>query len=291
MKDKKKFTKGKANRRSLADRMKAYENVITGASLIERLPIYARVDMRAGHSFCKGLDKPFDSAYSNAMRFATAYVLEHTGAIVASSQSDESSFCWLDDTKIPFGTRLFKLESVIASMFTSAFFKACIGTKLENKLEKMLPSFDCRCCNLPNLSEAANMFCWREQDSKKNSITLLALEHFSTKQLDKKNGIDKIAMLKDIGVDYWKTIPEDLRNGAYFRRETYSKEVSEEDLACNPKMKLPAKSADGKYYVTRSHVVQFYPGMSLDEMSNKEDVLFRHAIAMKKNSNNDNTIQ
>ena len=72
MKDKTKFTKGKANRRSLADRMKAYENVITGASLIERLPIYARVDMRAGHSFCKGLDKPFDSAYSNAMRFATA---------------------------------------------------------------------------------------------------------------------------------------------------------------------------------------------------------------------------
>ena len=134
------------------------------------------------------------------------------------------------------------------------------------------------------------MFCWREQDSKKNSITLLALEHFSTKQLDKKNGIDKIAMLKDIGVDYWKTIPEDLRNGAYFRREVYSKEVSEEDLARNPKMKLPAKSADGKYYVTRSHVVQFYPGMSLDEMSNKEDVLFRHAIAIKKNSNNDNNI-
>ena len=281
----KKVSKGKANQRTLGDRMKTYEAVTTQTCLIEKLPIYARIDMRAGHTFCRGLEKPFDAAYVNAMKLATAYVLEKTGAVVASTQSDEASFCWLDDTKIPFGTRLFKLQSVLASLFTSAFYKACLGTKLEKKLDKMLPSFDARVINLPNLQEAANMFLWRERDSVKNSITLLALEHFSTKQLDKKNGDDKIAMLKKIGVDYWKTIPEDLRNGAYFRRELYTKAVDESFLAKTSKAKWPPQASDGKYYVTRSHVVQFYPGMALDSIANKEDVLFAGAKAVKKGKN------
>ena len=74
-KSKKVFSKGKANQRSLADRMKTYEAVTTGTCLIEKLPIYARIDMRAGHSFCRGLEKPFDSAYMNTMKTATAYVV------------------------------------------------------------------------------------------------------------------------------------------------------------------------------------------------------------------------
>ena len=53
------FSKGNANRETLADRMKKYEAVTTELSLVPRLPIYARIDMRAGHSFCKNLDKPF----------------------------------------------------------------------------------------------------------------------------------------------------------------------------------------------------------------------------------------
>ena len=80
--------------------------------------------------------------------------------------------------------------------------------------------------NLPTLAEAANMLMWREQDAVKNSITLLALEHFSTKQIHKKNSADKVKMLADIGVDYY-CIPEDLRNGAYFHRVVGSKTLSD----------------------------------------------------------------
>ena len=47
----KKFTKGKANGVTLADRMKKYEAVTTSTSLIEQLPIYARIDMCTGHTF------------------------------------------------------------------------------------------------------------------------------------------------------------------------------------------------------------------------------------------------
>ena len=38
---------------------------------------------------------------------------------------------------------------------------------------------------MPSLDEAANMVLWRERDSIKNSITLLALEHFSNKEIEK----------------------------------------------------------------------------------------------------------
>jgi tRNA(His) 5'-end guanylyltransferase len=192
------FTKGKANRVTLAERMKKYEAVTTGTTLIERLPIYARIDMRAGHTWCRDLIKPFDPDYCNAMKEATSYIVEKTGAIVGYCQSDEASFVWLDSSKTPFETRLFKLQSILSSMFTAAFIKACVNTKLWNKIENgKLPSFDCRVCNMPSLDEAVNMILWREQDSIKNSITLLALEYFSNKEIHKKNSVDKIEMLAD----------------------------------------------------------------------------------------------
>ena len=268
---------------SLATRMKTYEAITTETKLIERLPIYCRVDMRAGHSFCRGLDKPFDKDYTNAMRAATSYIVEETGAVVGYTQSDEASFVYLDDTKIPFGTRLFKLESVIASMFTGAFYKACLGTKLEKKVWKILPTFDARFLNLPSLSEAANMILWREKDSIKNSITLLALEHFSDKRIHGKNSNEKIEMLHDIGVFYY-SMAQDLRNGAYFRREVYDKILSKEELAKIPEKQLAnlKKNNNGEYVVTRSHVVQFFLGTELMKIENKEGVLFNREEAILK---------
>lgn len=268
------FSKGNANRETLADRMKKYEAITTSTNLIERLPIYARIDMRAGHTWCKNLDKPFDIAFSDSMKYATSYIVEKTGAILGYCQSDEASFCWIDHTKLPFGTRLFKLESVFASMFTAAFIKSCMRSKLASMLNIVLPSFDCRVMNLPNINEMANMILWREKDSIKNSITLLALEHFSNDDLHKKNSKDKINMLKDVGVDYYVDIPEDLRSGAFFRREVFRREVTTYEIAKRPLVKWPEPDADGKIYVMRSRVVQFSIGMPLISVANRIGVLF-----------------
>lgn len=238
--DDKRSTKGKANRRSLADRMKCYEDVTTGISLIERLPIYARIDMRAGHTFCRGLDTPFDSAFSQAMHDATRHLVEKTGAILGHCQSDEASFVWLDSSKIPFGTRLFKLQSVLASMFTSAFLKACLAGKLRDRALKLLPSFDCRAMNMPDLEECANMVLWRVRDSVKNSITLLALTKFSNSQLHKKNSDDKIRMLRDeAGIDWETALTYDQKYGAFFRRELYQKVLTEDEIKKIPSRNLP----------------------------------------------------
>lgn len=47
---------------TLGDRMKNnYEN-ITRYYLTRRMPVIIRVDMKAGHTFTKGMKKPFDMA-------------------------------------------------------------------------------------------------------------------------------------------------------------------------------------------------------------------------------------
>lgn len=282
--EKKKFSKGKANARPLSERMKTYEAVTTETRLIEKLPIYARIDMRAGHTWCRGLQKPFDQRYVEAMQKATAYVVEKTGAAMGMTQSDEASFVWLDDTKIPFGTRLFKLQSVLASMFTSAFIVEASRNGLSPRIAKTLPSFDCRVMNLPNLEEAANMVMWRSMDSVKNSITLLALEHFSNKQIHGRNGEDKIRMLAEKGVDYY-AVPENLRLGSFFRRETYEKTLTQTELA-----KIPEKQRildkNGEMKVVRSHIVAFSPKIPLTEIANKSGVLFLSEEPVRKENCN-----
>lgn len=137
--------------------------------------------------------------------------------------------------------------------------------------------------NIPSLDEAANMILWRERDSIKNSITLLALEHFSDKEIECKNSDDKIKMLQDLkGIDYFKTIPEDLRNGAYFRRETYFKTLTDEELKCIPEKNWPIPGPNGERCVIRSHVVQFYLGVTLNSIDNKDDALFSKAKPVLK---------
>lgn len=268
----------------MSKRLKTYEAVTTEIRLIEKLPIYARVDMRAGHTWCHGLQKPFDQRYAAAMQKATAYIVEKTGAAMGMTQSDEASFVWLDDTKIPFGTRLFKLQSVLASIFTSAFIVEAGRNGLAPRIAKSLPSFDCRVLNLPNLEEAANMVMWRSMDSVKNSITLLALEHFSNKQIHGKNGEEKIKMLAEKGVDYY-AVPENLRLGSFFRRETYEKTLAPVELA-----KIPEKQRildeNGEMKVVRSHVVAFSPKMPLTEIANKPGALFMSEEPIRKENSN-----
>ena len=270
-------SKGNANRQTLSDRMKKYESVTTELSLLPNAPVYARVDMRAGHSFTKNLRKPFDIDYANAIKAATAYIVEKAGPVWGYCQSDEASFIWEDTSKIPFETRLFKLQSVLASMFTAAFFNACLGTRLKDRACRVtstsFPSFDCRVCSMPSLEECANMLLWRERDCLKNAITLVALEHFSSKQIHKKNSAEKVAMLRGVGVDFGRDVDEDFRYGSWFRRIVFQRELDAETLAKIPERQ---KKLDefGRMFVTRSEVRQAKFGMPLSDMSNRLAVLF-----------------
>lgn len=276
------MSKGDANRQSIGERMKEYEAVTTSATLVKRLPLYARLDMRAGHTFCRGLDKPFDNAYASTMQEVTRQLVAKLGAAIGYTQSDEISLVWKDTSQAPFENRLFKLESVFAGMASAIFAVVGSKTKLKAKIEKIFPCFDCRVLNLPNLAEAANMLQWREQDSIKNSITLLALEHFSNKDIFKKNSAEKIKMLADIGVDYF-SIPQELRNGAYFAREVVDRTMSNIELGQIPEKHRPKPSPDGFVHVVRTVVNMFSLGSSLVDMDmeSKIEALFKEKTITK----------
>lgn len=272
----------------LDDRMKEYESVTTSYSLIQRLPVYVRIDGRAFHTFCRGLVKPFDPDFVSTMQKTCAYLVEKTNATVGYVQSDEISLCWPEPSKIPFETRLFKIESVFAAMATSAFTLFGLQTSLKDRIEKMMPHFDARCCQLPSMDELANMILFREMDCLKNSITMVALSKFSHGKLQNKNGDDKIKMLASIGVDYMVDVPEHLRHGSYFRRELYDKILTNEELAKIPQKNWPAANENGEHSVVRSHVIQFKIGMPLVDVENKAAVLFEHATAIKKTASKTN---
>ena len=282
--------KNPGNRKNtpLDDRMKEYEAVTTSYSLIHRIPVYARIDGRAFHTFCRPLNKPFDDDFVSVMQKTCAYLVEKTNALVGYVESDEISLAWAEPSKMPFETRLFKLESVLAAMATSAFTLYGLETKLADRIRSLMPHFDCRVCQLPDLSELANMFVWRQQDCLKNSITMVALSKFSHNELQGKNSVDKVNMLLTKGINYYDDIAEHLRLGSFFRRELYYKTLTADEVNKIPEKNrgtlLHEHSTDGidTYAAIRSHVVQFYPEYPLQEIENKIEVLFNHATAERK---------
>ena len=271
---------------SLDSRMKEYEAVTTNRALMNRVPVYARIDGRSFSSFCQGLDKPFDMVFVDVMQKTCAHLVEETNAALGYVMSDEISLVFLEASKVPFETRLFKLESVLAAMATSAFTLYGLKTKLKDKIEKMMPHFDCRVCNLPNLVEAANMILFREQDCLKNSITMVALSKFGHAKLQGKNSTDKIKMLADAGIIYERDIDEHLRLGSYFRREVYEKVLTADEFAKIPE-KQRKPDENGQMKAMRSHVVQFRLGSPLHAIENKADVLFNSAVPILKGSKSD----
>lgn len=260
-------SKGNANRVSLGDRMKEFESVHTQTSLVPGIPVYVRIDGRCFHTFTRGLDKPFDKDFAWTMKEVTKHLHDKTNAFISYMQSDEISLCYLEPSKMPFETRLFKLESVLAGMASAAFCVYGMKTKLKDRIEKFIPHVDCRVCQMP-LEEIPNMLLFRERDCLKNAITLTALEHFSNKQIHKKNSDEKIEMLASVGVDFNKDIDEDFRYGSWFRRVVFKKELDAETLAKVPE-KQRTFDENGKMLVIRSEVRQIKFGMPLSKIENK----------------------
>lgn len=273
-------SKGNANRVSLGDRMKEFEMVHTQTSLVPGIPVYVRIDGRSFHTFTRGLQKPFDPDFAWTMKETTKHLHDRTNAFISYVQSDEISLAYLEPSKMPFETRLFKLESVLAGMASAAFCIYGSKTKLKDRIEKFIPHFDCRVCQMP-LEEVPNMLLFRERDCLKNAITLESLEHFSNKQIHKKNSEEKIEMLKGIGIDFSKDIDEDFRYGSWFRRVVFQKELDAETLA-----KIPEKQRkldeNGKMVVTRSEVRQIRFGMPLSKIENKLEAVLGKAEPIAK---------
>lgn len=261
---------------SLGDRMKRYESQTTTTLLIPELPVYARIDGRAFHTFCRGLEKPFDMIMVKIMQEVCKRLVESSNAVLGYTQSDEISLGWVDFTKAPFDGRLFKLESVLASMATAYFIDSVYNLVMTeekriqfvNKCRKYGPSFDCRVFQVPTMMELANAFVWRENDAFKNSVSMVAQANFSHRELQGKNSFEMQEMYFQKTGNNFNDLPDYLKRGSYFKRVLVKKTLNEETLK-----KIPEKDRPKDNVVLRSEVKQLnLPIMRYE--SNKIELYF-----------------
>ena len=314
---------------SLGDRLKKYEYLSTSRQLMPNTPVYARIDGRAFHTFCNGLQKPYSKAFIGAMQETCKYLVKETTAVLGYVQSDEISLGWTDTQHCPFDGRVQKLESVLASMASACFVKFILHREMRTKdiigpcrddysseeeydkdleylvkyetdihrmFEKICkkpPCFDCRVFNVPNMTELANAFLWRENDALKNSISGMALNFYSHNDLQGKNSDEKIHMMRMKGHCFYEDTDPAFMRGTFYHRENYLKALTDEEVARIPEKQREnlEYSKDGYtlclpnnrlervkpniYYCWRSHIVPMNLPYRLTETEDLVEVLFR----------------
>lgn len=209
-------------RDELGDRMKTYEDV-NRHYLIRRMPVIIRIDMRAGHTFTKGMQKPFDDVFMSSMQNTMKLLCENIpGCVFGYTQSDEISLLLIDyqtlSTSPWFDNGVNKLTSVSASMATLYFNKSFGKTTSQflrniasaeelqqersylavlQRAEEKGATFDSRVFNLPK-EEVTNYFLWRQNDASRNSVSAVGQYYFTTKELKNKscNQVQDMLMLQ-----------------------------------------------------------------------------------------------
>jgi tRNA(His) guanylyltransferase len=258
----------------LGNRMKLYESAESGRRLMPLLPALARIDGRAFHSFTRGMERPFDGAFSACMLGTTFDLVRETGACMGYTQSDEITLVWharTTQSQIYFDGRVAKMTSQLAAQATLIFYRLALEHMPQYADRK--PTFDARVWNVPNRAEGANVFLWREWDATKNSISMAASALYSHNALMGKNSLQKHEMLRAKGVN-WNDYPAFFKRGAYVQRRTETLPFSAAEIE-----RLPAKHearANPDLTIERS-VCRFFDMPPLASVTNREEVIFEGA--------------
>src|SRR3569623_3190240 len=73
----------------LCDRCKAFEQAEAGRRAMRGLPLLARLDGRAFHTFTRDLNRPYEPGLSAEMDETTRYLVQEMRPVVGYTQSDE----------------------------------------------------------------------------------------------------------------------------------------------------------------------------------------------------------
>lgn len=262
----------------LGDRCKAYELAEAGRRAMRGLPLLARLDGRAFHTFTRDLKRPYEHGMSVAMIETTRYLVQEMTALVGYTQSDEITLAWFESSQslsdYGFDGRFQKLASVLAGM-ASAKFCQLVREHLPAKANET-PHFDCRVWQVPSIADAADVFVWREDDATKNSITMAAGAYYKDKELDGKNGSVKQEMLWQKGVN-WNDFPAFFKRGTYLQRRTAQRTLTDEERARIPEAHRPPIGATFE----RTQVVELdLPPVR--KIANLSAVLFERALPAPK---------
>ncbi len=257
---------------SLGDRMKMYEGQEAARRCLPLLPVCARLDGKAFHTFTRGLRRPYDERMSRLMIDTARFLVDQTNARVGYTQSDEISLLWHAHdprSQIFMDGRIQKMTSILASLAT-AFFDAHLAAALPEKAG-VLALFDCRVWTVPNRVEAANAILWREQDATKNSISMAAQAYFSHDALAGKNGSEMQEMLFSSHRVNWNDFPAFFKRGVYVQRRRMGRPFTATELESLPERHEARRNPD--LVVERSEVVEI-DMPPLGRVKNRVDVLF-----------------
>ncbi|NVB84452.1 MAG: hypothetical protein HOV81_39120 [Kofleriaceae bacterium] len=257
----------------LDDRCKSFEVAEAGRRAMRGLPLLARLDGRAFHTFTRDMRRPYEPGMSTAMIETTRYLVQEMTALVGYTQSDEITLAWYEPSQSPndyaFDGRYQKLASVLAGMASAKFMKLVLE-HLPSKANET-PHFDCRVWQVPTLQDALDVFVWREDDATKNSITMAAGAYYSDAELDGKRSADKQELLWQKGVN-WNDFPAFFKRGTYVQRRAFEVELSDEDRARIPEAHRPPPGAKFK----RNKVVELELP-PIRRIANAAAVLFERA--------------
>lgn len=260
---------------ALALMMKSYEHAEAGRALMPGLPVLARLDGKNFSKFTKGLGKPFDASFIEAMDEVCKDLLGEFNPALAYVQSDEITLAWtpLDPEaagEMIFGGRVQKLVSVLAGRASAKFALEMAKRWPEKNDGGSVPLMDCRVWQCPTLKLAAACFLWRQADAAKNSVSMLASSHFSHKSLEGKTGSERKDMLHEKGLD-WGSLDPRVKRGSFFFKRSVERVLDDLTLAKIPEGKRPPNGV-----VTRSEIArEDLP--PLGSLANRVEVLFEGA--------------
>jgi tRNA(His) 5'-end guanylyltransferase len=257
------------------NRMKVYEASETARYFMPLLPVYARIDGRCFSAFTEGLHRPFDIRITRAMIDTTKYLVKQTNARLGYTQSDEISLVWQQDhynSEIFFNGKIHKMCSLLASLASVKFYSLCMrDPELSERANRSLPVFDCRIFQLPNRTEAANAFVWREKDATKNAVSMAARTLYSHKELLGKGSSQMQEMIFQKGINF-NDYPAFFKRGTFVRRISEQRTLTLEELATIPEKHRPVPDQP----VTRSSIIEIEMPV-FTKVLNREAVIFEGA--------------
>jgi tRNA(His) guanylyltransferase len=214
---------------SLGDRMKGYYEDAFRHILPRRTYAILRIDGKAFHTYTKKLPRPYCAELSACMDSAAIALCQSMqGVKLAYGQSDEYSFVFTDfddiDTQMWFNGNVQKIVSVASSIFTAHFAQASHFLQAKYSVPTTA-MFDARVFVISSRTDVMNYFVWRQQDAIRNSLSMLAACHFSSKELHGKDRISQYALLHNKGIN-WDKEPTAFQRGRVIRRQFVPRDVS-----------------------------------------------------------------
>jgi tRNA(His) guanylyltransferase len=199
----------------LGTRMKEQYEMRTRTFLPRRTYTIIRLDGKAFHTFTRGMERPYDQRFMNAMDYTAMHLcIDIQGCVMGYVQSDEISLLLTDFDKITtnawFDGQVQKMVSVSASMAT-AFFNEYINHDVP-RTEHKRAFFDARVFTIPDHVEVENYFIWRQKDAVRNSLAMHAQSLYSHKELHGKSQADMHDMIHAKG-ENWNNLPDGFKRG------------------------------------------------------------------------------